>query len=446
MNTNKFNFSSYILFYILIFIDLGALLLSLELATFFRTNFFVDSLPLFEVGTIQKYYWILVIILLMFMFEKIYFIRHDFWGDTKRVIKGLFFSSLAVFTMLSLTKMSDDYSRTFISIFFLVSIFLVPFFKRIFKNQLFKLDFFKIKVKILAKGIQQKIVSKEIEENWYFGFKNCDKNYDMLIISSKDFEITELQNIIKEYTKKTKDIYVIPYMDHLDFSHASIIDYSNIRLSAIHIENRLLNYKNRFIKYLFEKLLVIMIFPFAFVLHIFISSLIKSDSKGEAIFKQKRLGKDSKPFSCYKYRTMHTNSQSMLDEYLEKNPDEVKNYKIYHKYQNDPRITKIGNFLRKTSLDEFPQFYNILRGDMNLIGPRPYMINEKAKIGELNEEIILKVQPGITGLWQVSGRNDLTFEQRVDLDTWYIQNWSLWMDFVIFMKTIKVVLSKVGAK
>jgi len=446
MNTNKFNISAYLLFIILLLIDLVALLFSLELAIFIRTNFFIDSLPFFEIQDIGKYYWIFVIILLMFMFEKIYFTRHDFWGDMKRVIKGLLFSALAVFTMLTLTKMSDDYSRSFIFIFFIFAIFLVPFFKRIFKNQLFKLDIFKIKVKILAKGIQQQILYEEIEKNWYFGFKNSDIDYDMIIVSSKNFEIIELQNMIKNYTKEIKDIYVIPYMDHLDFSHASIIDYSNVRLSAIHIENRLLNYKNRFIKYLFEKLLVTIIFPFAFILHIFISLLIKYDSKGSAIFKQKRLGLNSKAFSCYKYRTMYEDSQYMLDEYLHKNPDEIENYKTYHKYKNDPRITKVGNFLRKTSLDEFPQFYNILRGDMNLIGPRPYMISEKEKIGELNEELILKVHPGITGLWQVSGRNDLTFKQRVDLDTWYIQNWSLWMDFVIFMKTIKVVLSKVGAK
>jgi len=446
MNTSKFNISTYLLFIILLFIDIVALVSSLELAIFFRTNFFSDSLPLFETQNIQKYYWILVIILLMFMFEKIYFTRHDFWGDMKRVIKGLLFSSLAVFTMLTLTKMSDEYSRSFILIFFLFAIVLVPVFKRIFKYQLFKFDYFRTNVKVLAKGVQEKILYDEIKKNWYFGFKITDTHYDMLIISSKNFEIKELQNIIKSYAKKTKDIYVIPYMDHLDFSHASIIDYSNIRLSAIHIENRLLNYKNTFIKYLFENLLVTIIFPFAFILHIFISVLIKFDSKGKVIFKQKRLGKDSKPFSCYKYRTMYEDSQDILDQYLKQNPEEIEYYNTYHKYKNDPRITKIGDFLRKTSLDEFPQFYNILRGDMNLIGPRPYMISEKEKIGELNEEIILKVHPGITGLWQVSGRNDLTFKQRVDLDTWYIQNWSLWMDFVIFMKTIKVVLLKVGAR
>jgi undecaprenyl-phosphate galactose phosphotransferase len=143
---------------------------------------------------------------------------------------------------------------------------------------------------------------------------------------------------------------------------------------------------------------------------------------------------------------MHENSDAILREYLKLNPQEKENYALYHKYENDPRITRIGKFLRATSLDELPQFYNIFKGEMNLIGPRPYMLEENEKIGKLNQELILKVAPGITGLWQVSGRNNLTFLERVELDTWYIQNWSLWMDFVIFLKTIKVVFSKVGAR
>ncbi len=446
MKVNKFNMSFYILSLLLIVIDLCALFFSLELAIYFRTNLFPQVLPSFELLDSQKYYWIVVIIFFMFVFEKIYFIRYDFWGDMKRVLKGLIFSSFAVFTVITLVKISDEYSRTFILLFFTIAIFIVPFFKRIFKMLLFQSDIFKVKVKIVADGQRYETLNSEIKDNWYFGFKSVEENYDMVLISSNKFDIDELQRTIKYYTKKTKDIYVIPYMDHLDFSHTEIVDYSNIRLSALHIENRLLNYKNTLIKYLFEKILVLFIFPFALVVHLFISLAIKVDSKGSIIFKQKRLGKNSREFSCYKYRTMYVDNGEILDEYLQKNPDEVEYYETYHKYKNDPRITKVGNFLRKTSLDEFPQFYNILRGDMNLIGPRPYMLGEKDKIGEFNEELILKVNPGITGLWQVSGRNELTFKQRVDLDVWYIQNWSLWMDFVIFMKTIKVVLLKVGAK
>ncbi|PHS55941.1 MAG: UDP-phosphate galactose phosphotransferase [Sulfurimonas sp.] len=437
---------TYIIFLLLVCMDILALIFTLKIAMFFRADVLANTLPFFNTIDIQKYYWILVIILFIFIFEKIYIVRYDFWSDTKRVLKSLLFSFLAVFTVITLTKMADDYSRTFILLLFILAAFILPISKRLFKRLLFSFDIFRVRVKVVANSSRYETIYNEIEKNWYFGFKNSESNYDMVIISSKGFSLDELQTKIKNYTKKTKDIYVIPYMDHLDFSHASIIDYANIRLSAIHIENRLLNYKNIFIKYLFEKALVLMIFPFALILHIFISLLIKADSNGSVLFKQKRLGRDSKEFKCYKYRTMHINNDDILNKYLKENPEEIEYYNTYHKYQNDPRITKIGSFLRKTSLDEFPQFYNILKGDMNLIGPRPYMISEKEKIGLLNEEVILKTNPGITGLWQVSGRNELTFHKRVELDVWYIQNWSLWMDFVIFMKTIKVVLSKVGAK
>jgi len=446
MKIFEFKVIQFIYILLLVGMDLLVLLFSLKLAIYFRSGLLADSLPFFDTLDIQKYYWIIAIVILMFVFEKIYFLRYDFWNDTKNVLKGLMFSALAVFTVISLTKMSDDYSRIFILIFFAITALLVPIFKRIFKRVLFLFDIFKVKVKVVANSSQYDVLYEEIKKNWYLGLKNCEESYGMVLISSKNFDIADLQELIARYTKETKDIYVIPYIDNLDLSHTNIIDYSNIRLSAIHIENRLLNYKNVFIKYIFEKVSVILIFPFALILHLLIFVLIKLDSKGGSIFKQKRLGKESKPFSCYKYRTMYIQNQEILDKYLKENPDEIEYYSVYHKYKNDPRITKVGKFLRKTSLDEFPQFYNILRGDMNLIGPRPYMLNEKENIGQYNEELILKVNPGITGLWQVSGRNKLTFEQRVDLDTWYIQNWSLWMDFVVFMKTIKVVLFKVGAK
>jgi len=142
---------------------------------------------------------------------------------------------------------------------------------------------------------------------------------------------------------------------------------------------------------------------------------------------------------------MYENSNELLKTYLAKHPEEIEYYEKYHKYKNDPRITKIGKILRATSLDELPQIINVLKGEMSIVGPRPYMLNELDKLGSF-KEFILKVKPGITGLWQVSGRNNLTFKERNELEVWYIKNWSLWLDFVILIKTIKVVLLKVGAK
>lgn len=440
-------FFSYIYIVLLILSDILILFLSLKLSFFIRENYFQDFLPEFGEFEVTKYLWMILLIILFLIFEKIYFIRYDFWTDTKKVLKVLFFSFITVFTIISITKISDEYSRIFLIYFFIISTFLFPICKRFIKRFLFLFKIFLIRVKIVTNSSQQyELLSKEFNTNWYLGFEICDSKYQMVVIASKEFAVDDLEKVIKRYSKITKDIYVIPYMYHLDFSHTNVVDYFNIRLSTIHIENRLLSIRNIFIKYFFEKLVVILIFPFALILHLFLVIIIKLDSKGAVFFKQKRFGLKGETFNCYKYRTMYTNGNDILKDYLQKNPDEVEYYNIYHKYKNDPRITKIGRFLRATSLDEFPQFFNVLRGDMNLIGPRPYMLSEKQKIGKYNEDTILKVKPGITGLWQVSGRNNLTFNERIELDKWYIQNWSLWMDFVIFMKTIKVVLSKIGAR
>ena len=436
MNNFKLNTSFYLLFALLVIADFCALYISLWAAEFIGS----------EKVEITSYFWIFILLLFTFGVGKIYVIRYDFWGDAKKILKGIFFSFFAVFTIISLAKISDEYSLSLLVKFFLLAPFITLLFKRLFKQLLFSFDFFKIKVKVMADEENYKTVADEITKNWYFGYELSEESYDIVIISSRGFEINKLQQSIKELSQETKDIYVIPYLDNLNFSHTTIVDFSNIRFSALHIENRLLNYKNIFIKYFFEKIVVLLLFPFALISHLFIRYLIRADSKGDIFFIQQRLGRDSKVFNCYKYRTMYEDSQNILDEYLLKNPHEVEYFNKYHKYANDPRITKIGDFLRKTSLDELPQFYNILKSDMNLIGPRPYMLNELNEIQKSDQEIILKVKPGLTGLWQVSGRNELTFKKRVNLDIWYIQNWSLWMDFVIFIKTIKVVLLKVGAK
>lgn len=436
MNNPKFNHSSYFLALLLVSVDFLSLALSFGVADFFHESNQDISLHL----------WIFILIIFTFASGKIYLIRYDFWGDAKKMLKGLLFSFFAVFTVLSLTKISDVYSVSFLLKFFIVSAFLTLFLKRVFKKTIFYFDLFKVKVKVMADEENYRTIAEEISKNWYFGYEIDFDEYDMVIISSRGFDINFLQESINDFSHKTKDIYIIPYLDNLNFTHTTIVDFSNIRFSALHIENRLLNNKNIFIKYLFEKAVVVLLFPFALILHLFIRYLIKRDSSGDIFFIQQRLGKGHKIFNCYKYRTMYEENKNILDEYLLKNPDEVEYFEKYHKYKNDPRITKVGDFLRKTSLDELPQFFNILRGEMDLIGPRPYMINELQKIDKSDQEMILKVKPGLTGLWQVSGRSELTFKKRIELDIWYIQNWSLWMDFVIFLKTIKVVFFKVGAK
>ena len=177
---------------------------------------------------------------------------------------------------------------------------------------------------------------------------------------------------------------------------------------------------------------------------IYIARKILKEDNCSLFYKQARYGKNGKIFKLYKYRSMCKNADEKLTEYLEQNEEARKEYKKYKKLKNDPRITKVGKFLRKTSLDEFPQFINVLKGEMSLVGPRPYLEREREDIG-YNYNSIITVKPGITGYWQVNGRNDVDFHDRIYMDTYYIEHRSLIMDIKIIIKTILKIFKKEGA-
>lgn len=179
-------------------------------------------------------------------------------------------------------------------------------------------------------------------------------------------------------------------------------------------------------------------------LFLVVAILIKMED-GREVFKiMNRIGKDGKEFKFYKFQTMVKEAEAMLPELL-KDPVLNEEYQKNKKFENDPRITKLGKFLRKTSLDELPQLINVLKGDMSLIGNRPYLPREKEDMGLYYDDIV-KSKPGITGYWQTSGRNSLTFNERLKLEKYYSNNYDIKMDIKIFFKTFSTVLSKKGAK
>lgn len=187
---------------------------------------------------------------------------------------------------------------------------------------------------------------------------------------------------------------------------------------------------------------VILLAPITLV--VWIIRLCMHENDGPLFFEQLRIGKDGKQFRLYKFRTMVMNADEKLYKYLEENEEARKEYKKYKKLKNDPRITKLGNFLRKTSLDEFPQFINLLKGNMSLVGPRPYLYREKNDMGDYYDQIV-QVKPGITGYWQVNGRNDVDFEERTYMDTYYIEHRGIIMDLKIILKTVLKMFKKEGA-
>tara|TARA_B100000212_G_scaffold338667_1_gene315625 strand:+ start:598 stop:1251 length:654 start_codon:yes stop_codon:yes gene_type:complete len=186
---------------------------------------------------------------------------------------------------------------------------------------------------------------------------------------------------------------------------------------------------------IFASLILISVLPLFFI----ISLLIKLSSRGPIFFLQERIGQNNKIFKCIKFRTMHPEANDLLENILTKDDYLRKEFEKNHKLKNDPRITVIGKFLRKTSLDELPQFLNVIRMEMSIVGPRPIVSEEKIKYGE-NFSKVISVKPGITGLWQVSGRNNLTYKKRVNLDLNYIDHFNFVMDIRIIIRTFGVIL------
>lgn len=180
-------------------------------------------------------------------------------------------------------------------------------------------------------------------------------------------------------------------------------------------------------------------------LFLIIGILIKLDSKGPVILRQTRIGKNGKPFKIYKFRSMVDHAEELLFKLMAEDPAINEEYTINKKLKNDPRFTKIGKFIRRTSIDELPQLLNILNGDMSLVGPRPYLPYEKEDMGLYYQDVI-KVRPGLTGLWQVSGRSDCSFQHRCRLDRKYYYIKGFKTDIKIILKTFKVVFSKKGAE
>jgi Undecaprenyl-phosphate galactose phosphotransferase WbaP len=255
-------------------------------------------------------------------------------------------------------------------------------------------------------------------------------------------EVQELKHLINVSISAFRYNIIIPSYFNITTVLMSVRDFAGIL--GIDISNKLKLIWNVRLKRIIDLASVIiggtLIFPFLLL----ISFFIKITSKGPVLYKQKRLGKDGVYFFTYKFRSMTVDADQQLHNLINKDPGLKAEWDQNHKLRNDPRITGIGRFLRRTSFDELPQLINILKGEMSLVGPRPIVDEEVVKYGE-DYNRVFSNKPGLTGLWQVSGRSNTKYHDRIAYDTYYLQNWSIWLDLWIIYKTIGVIVSGKGA-
>ena len=256
-------------------------------------------------------------------------------------------------------------------------------------------------------------------------------------------ELQRHETILSNYMATHSSVTVIPPPMGLSLYGASVTGIFRHDTALLKLQNRLLNRRSRIIKRAMDISLGVTFLVLFSPLFVLISVLIKRDG-GPVLFAHRRVGRNNREFDCYKFRSMKVNSDSMLDSYLQAHPTQKDEWEHKRKLKNDPRVTRVGAYLRKTSMDELPQLVNVLKGEMSLVGPRPAMRPVLEKYASY-KPYYLKMTPGMSGLWQVSGRSDTSFEERIRLDVWYSQNWSLWTDMVILIKTVKTVAYRHGA-
>ena len=269
-------------------------------------------------------------------------------------------------------------------------------------------------------------------------------NIPNVLVCAPGLESRKLVTLINKLQILVEKVTFVPELFGIPAANIQARGLMNEQTLILEVKNNLAQRRNRLFKRIFDITATviggILILPVIAI----VALLIYLDSPGPIVFGHKRVGQGGKEFPCYKFRSMVPNAQEALEIYLKENPAAREEWERDFKLKDDPRVTKIGKFLRKTSLDELPQLWNVLIGDMSLVGPRPIVRAEVEKYGEYINDFYL-VPPGITGVWQVSGRSDTTYEERVLMDSWYVHNWSVWIDIVYLVKTVLAVLKGKGA-
>lgn len=464
----------------LIFSDLLAIFISFWLAylirRYFITSLFpaLESAPLYPYSHFLRHFYMAVVWILIFAYEKLYTKRYPIWAEIRVSIKSATLSSFIIMVLIFVTKKQILFPRTIVILAWLLSIFLFPLFRYLTKMLLVKYKIWTKKLIIL--GVQQTslLIAKNIKKNKTMGYEvsgfldddpqKLGKIFSGVKVlgplsdlenlanahQSKDIMITTphmSRRKLKEFFAKCENLsdsmWLIPRSG--DFITEGVDIEVLGEVLTLYIKKNLAKPWNIFIKALFEKTLTLLLLLILLPVFIIIAVAIQLDSKGPVIFTQDRLGQNRKTFRLFKFRSMYQDSDSRLETYLSKNQEARIEWDRYKKLKNfDPRVTRIGKIIRRYSLDELPQLSNVLLGHMSLVGPRPYL-SEELVGKDMFKSTIAKVKPGITGLWQTSGRSDLPFEKRIALDEYYIRNWSLWLDIVILLKSIKVLFSSKGA-
>lgn len=469
----------------LVTVDLLAVVVSLYIAYYLRSYIFQPLLPTFYreellETTINNIWWLPLVVIFSLLYENLYHKRLPFWTEVEILIKAATLSIFLTIVWLYLAQVNEEISRTLIVLTWLNLIFFLPLFRYFGKLLMSRLKIWEKPVIVFGSGNAAMLIANAIEREKTIGYEiiglleeknnqsrlsklklpqnipvlgtvdNAEKmiaktGVEDIIIALSDLPTQRLVNVTNQLQRLTSNVLLVPDLFGLALNGIELQYFFKEQTLLLQIKNRLRSTFNRFIKQTLDLVFGLILFLISLPCMTFLALAVKLDSKGPIFHIDKRIGQGGNLFPCYKFRTMYSNSETILADFLASNPEANKQWQDYQKLTGtDPRVTRVGAFLRRFSLDELPQLINTVKGEMSLVGPRPYLPREKKIMGEWLSDIII-AKPGLTGLWQVSGRNNISFEGRLKLDSWYMKNWSPWLDLLLIFRTVKVVIKGDGA-
>lgn len=425
-------------------------------------DIFLEMEPL---DIIASYSWMILIYIACYFYQKLMTTRIVTVNAVTLSLKANLLALIMTLTVSAIAKMTDSIPMTTIFVFYVLNNF-NTLWAYYLKKFFFKFSYFREPIFIICDDQGEKNTLAWFAQGNPFGYEvkrivnvtmllndEVDKIIDQ-IIETREFDsvvidleanaLFDLNIMVNHIQRHVRKVIVLPKMTKLSVINGVLISSIHHKGMAFYIKNNLLSPMDQMIKRGFDLLLsffgLILLSP----LLIWLYSIVYKATRGHPFFSHERIGFGGRKFKVYKFRTMYLDADERLELLLESSVESKEEWEKDFKLKNDPRVTKIGAFLRKTSLDELPQLINVLKGEMSLVGPRPIIEAEVEKYGEYFE-YFTAVRPGITGLWQVSGRNDIEYDERVQLDVWYVRNWSIELDIQILIKTVLVVLGRKGS-
>ncbi len=393
--------------------------------------------------------------------------------ELRRTVTGTTLASILAMALTFVTKTGPEYSRPIILGGWLLSIFIVPATRFLLRKLMTKWGLSGPPTVILGAGKTAELILNGLRQQRPPALRPVglfdddqkkigggiegvpiiggiadaapwamERGVRVAIVAMPGVPRGELVPLIEKQTKVFQRVIVVP--DLFGISAADADAHEIQGAFALELRRNLLYRRNRIVKRLIDVALLLLSLVLLIPLTLLIALAIVLESGRPVFYKHERIGIGGKTFTAWKYRTMLKNADAVFEEALKDDLELRKEWEENHKLKHDPRLTKVGSVLRRLSLDEFPQLWNVLKGEMSLVGPRPIVEDEIEKYGD-DFDLYIQVLPGLTGLWQVSGRSDLNYTERVWLDTHYVRNWSVWLDLVILVRTVWVVIAGVGA-